>query len=101
MLADQKALDALIGGGKGVVIDCTATWCGPCQQIAPQFTKWESENPDLAFAKVDVDEAEELAAALKVEAMPTFIFFKNGQEVSRIQGANKAKIEESIKALKQ
>ena len=58
------------------------------------------DNPDVVFIKVDVDDAEEIAGAEGIQAMPTFKFFKNGAEVAMIQGANVPKLTEKVAALK-
>lgn len=90
--------------GNLVVVDFTAKWCGPCRMIAPYYTEL-SANPDFAnvtFTKVDVDEVEATAAEYSVEAMPTFVFIKNGVELkeARLTGASKDKLLASITNLK-
>ncbi|VBB84597.1 PaTrx2 thioredoxin encoded by the Patrx2 gene [Podospora comata] len=74
-----------------VVVDAFATWCGPCKAIAPQIAKW-SEDPEfkdkIYFCKFDVDHLPELAQELGIRAMPTFIFYKDGDRVDELMGAN-------------
>ncbi len=72
---------------KPVVIDVYATWCGPCQHMMPIFEELEGELKDkYLFAKLNVDEARELAIAYNISSVPTFIFIKNNEVVSREQG---------------
>ncbi|MCJ1342125.1 Cytoplasmic thioredoxin isoenzyme 2 [Peltigera leucophlebia] len=75
------------------VIDAFATWCGPCKVIAPEIVKLSDEHTGARFYKIDVDEHPEIAAELEVRAMPTFIFFKDGQKIQQVVGANKPAIE--------
>ncbi|KIW60318.1 thioredoxin [Exophiala xenobiotica] len=88
------------GGDKLVVVDCFATWCGPCKVIAPELVKF-SESPEfkdkVAFYKIDVDEVPDIAQELGVRAMPTFMLFKNGEKVGEVVGANKKALEQAIK----
>ena len=84
-------------GDKLVVIDFTATWCGPCQMIKPAFYALSFEFKSVVFVSVDVDEAEDAAAAYEVSAMPTFVFVKNGEKVFTQVGASKDKIEAALK----
>uniref|UniRef100_A0A4W5K1J0 Thioredoxin n=1 Tax=Hucho hucho TaxID=62062 RepID=A0A4W5K1J0_9TELE len=89
-------------GDKLVVVDFTATWCGPCKNIAP-FFKELSENPEnsnVVFLKVDVDEAADVSQYCEIKCMPTFHFYKNGKKVDDFSGANQATLEEKVKALK-
>lgn len=75
-------LDALTSTHKYVVLDFTAAWCPPCKAIAPLFGKLAAEyaRPGrLAFAKVDVDEAPEVAQRFAVASMPTFLFLVDGR----------------------
>jgi thioredoxin 1 len=82
--------------GQLVVIDFTATWCGPCQMIAPIFKELSNTYDDVVFLKVDVDANPETAANYKVSAMPTFIFIKGGVVVERVMGADPNKLRTSI-----
>merc|ERR1712232_1007010 len=66
-----------------VVIDFTASWCGPCKMIAPLFKEMSEEITGVVFLKVDVDENPETAAKYSVSAMPTFLFIKGGEVVDR------------------
>jgi len=92
-------------GNNLVVVDFSAKWCGPCRMIAPYYAELSDkpEYKDITFAKVDVDEVEEAAQAYTVEAMPTFLFIKNGKEVDgleRLTGASKDRLLSSINQAK-
>ena len=80
---------------KLTVVDCTATWCGPCKMIAPVFHELSNEyGGRVQFIKVDVDENPEAAQKYGVSAMPTFLFIKGGEEVDRLMGANSERLKE-------
>jgi thioredoxin 1 len=79
-----------------VVIDFFATWCGPCQRIAPSYEKLSDLFPGVQFFKVDVDESEEVVSQFDVEALPTFVILKDGLEKARVKGADLTSV---IKAL--
>ena len=81
-------------GDKAVIIDFTATWCGPCQMIGPKFAAMAEEFTNVIFIKVDVDECEDTAQNCDIKAMPTFQVYKNSQKVEEMVGANEAKLRE-------
>ena len=89
-LATKADVDKCIkdAEGKLVVIDFTATWCGPCQRIAPKFAEFAEEYTDVVFIKVDVDENEDTAQEYGISAMPTFKFVKEGKTVDEVVGGN-------------
>lgn len=72
-----------------IVVDFTASWCPPCKFIAPIFADLAKKFTNVTFLKVDVDELKPVAAEWEVEAMPTFIFLKDGKLVDKIVGADK------------
>lgn len=81
----MNELNQLFRNNKYVAIDFSADWCGPCKQIAPiyeRLSQQHSTHGRLAFAKVNVDIAQDIAATYRVQAMPTFMFFKDGKQVS-------------------
>ena len=71
-----------------VVVDVWATWCSPCRAIEPDMRKLTQQYKDRVDVwKVNVDEEKEIARALGVRGIPTFIIFKSGKELGRIIGA--------------
>merc|ERR1712212_113564 len=89
-------------GDKLVVVDFTATWCGPCKNIAPKYQGLSEDpaNQNVIFLKVDVDEAEDVAQQCKITCMPTFHFYRNGEKVEEIVGANFPKLEQMVTSLR-
>ncbi|CAJ0568308.1 unnamed protein product, partial [Mesorhabditis spiculigera] len=79
-----------------VIIDFTASWCGPCKMISPVFEELAEQHPNVPFLKVDVDECTE--AAGDVNAMPTFRVIKNGKKVKEFSGANADELKAMVQA---
>lgn len=76
-------------GGKLVVVDFFTTWCPPCKAIAPKFAELsESMASDAIFLKVDCEKNAKTATNEKVQCYPTFLFYKNGEQVHKIEGAD-------------
>ena len=69
---------------RGEVLDFSATWCGPCQQMNPIVSRLEREG--LPIRKVDIDQQRNLAQRFNVRSIPTFVLVIDGEEVTRIVG---------------
>ncbi len=83
-------------GDKLVIVDFSATWCGPCQAIKPKYHEMAEANEDVVFIEIDVDENEDTSEKYRVNAMPTFLFFKKGEKVGEMQGANENQLREML-----
>ena len=71
-----------------VMVDFWAPWCGPCRLVGPILDKISSEyTTKLEFSKLNVDEAQEIAAKFDVRGIPCMIIFKDGKELDRVIGA--------------
>lgn len=59
-----------------VIIDFWASWCAPCRSFAPTFEAASEKHADIAFAKVNTEEQQELAAAFNIRSIPTLMVFR-------------------------
>lgn len=85
---DQSFQQEVVSSATPVLVDFYATWCGPCQVLAPVVDQISQElSGKLKVVKVDIDEAQDSTANHGVTAVPTLLVFKGGKEVYRRQGA--------------
>ncbi len=87
---------AFLKAKPSMVVDFYAAWCGPCKIIGPKFNALAPKYPTVCFAKVDADELEELCNEYNVANLPTFLTFRNGKVVKKVEGAAIDKIEAAI-----
>ncbi|AMS32047.1 MAG: thioredoxin [Betaproteobacteria bacterium] len=72
----KENFNATIEGGKTVIIDFWAPWCGPCRAFAPTFEAVSQEFPDVVFAKINTEDEQELGAAFNIRSIPTLMVFR-------------------------
>lgn len=88
-----EQFNEILNSNDFVVSKFSAEWCGPCKAIAPEIAKLSAQYPGVKFLHIDVDEQKQVKTAHKINCMPTFIFFKNGEEYGdRIEGGVLSKI---------
>ena len=83
----KEQLFELQKSGNKILVQYTASWCGPCRQLSPRLANISNSYDNIAFVKIDVDENMELAQNLLIRSVPTVIIY-NGEEIlNRSQGA--------------
>jgi len=70
-----------------LLVDFWAEWCGPCKSMHPIFTRMAKKYKQVRFARVNVDNAQDIAMKYGVQSIPTFIMFKNGEIANQMVGA--------------
>lgn len=77
----------IIGSHEKVLVDFSATWCGPCKMLGPILEDLKAKAGDeVKIVKIDVDRNPELASRYQVQGVPTLILYRNGNQVWRQSG---------------
>ena len=87
-VSDEAALDNLITNQPLVVVDCTASWCGPCKLVAPLMDQLSEEYGDqVTVVKLDIDNNKSVAKRFGIKSIPAVLFFEQGEQVDTVIGA--------------
>ena len=94
-------IEELIATGMPLVLDFSASWCGPCKRIAPLIDSLaEKYEAQAIIGKIDIEEEEDLAMKYGIRNVPTVLFIKNGEVVDKQVGvASLAVFEEKLNAI--
>ena len=86
-VTDSSFDNDVLKSDKPVLLDFTATWCGPCKALAPIVEDIANEyDGKLKVAKLDIDDSPQTASRFGIRGVPTVLVFKNGKEVARQVG---------------
>ncbi|KAA0163280.1 hypothetical protein FNF28_04338 [Cafeteria roenbergensis] len=106
-VTSMQELEAAVGSchdGQGLIICCSASWCGPCKAIKPEFEALSARHPDVLCLRAMDDTGPDVVAAMKIRGFPTFIAgTKSGgatfTETHRFSGADRSKLESTFASL--
>ena len=84
---NQSNFDSNVSAENPTLVDFWAEWCGPCKMMHPVFESLSKKYPKIKFARVNVDNNQNIAMRFGVQSIPTFIMFKSGKILDKMLGA--------------
>jgi thioredoxin 1 len=101
ILTEGNFASEVLESSEPVMIDFWATWCGPCRSLAPIVDNIGKTVSGVKVGKVNIEEEPGLASKYNIGAIPSLLFFKNGEEVDRVIGLKtEAVLKEKLESLK-
>ena len=87
MELNSSNFDDALFKNKLMLVDFWAEWCGPCKSMHPIFSRMAKKYSHVRFARVNVDDSQNIATKFNVQSIPTFIMFNDGKVAQQMVGA--------------
>ena len=95
---EDKDYEEIIKKDKKVVIDCYASWCGPCKMLSPIIDELAKELDNYKFYKLNVDNSELVTSKYEIMSIPTILIFEDGKLINKVVGLrSKSELKELFK----
>ena len=95
-----ETLADLLNDDTPYILYFTASWCGPCRMISPEYEKLKINYPHIDFYKIDIDECEEISSMFNIRSVPTFYLYKKKREYyEKCEGADTQRLSSLLIAL--